>query len=275
MAFMQVELTYDQKQYEVLLGKLYQLPCDSLWEDEDVIKAFFDEELIGKAELEIALEELKGKSIKSYELTFPEEVNWNAKWEESFTPVKIEEICFIHAGFHVKEEGFKHYIEIAPKMAFGTGHHETTYMMIEMMSQVDFNGKKVLDLGCGSGILSVFAAQLEAGMIDAIDIEEPSFENAREHMQMNNVEYKVYLGGVEDVPNTNYEVVLANINRGVLLKYEEEIQGLMTNNSILLMSGVLEQDATIVEEAYLKHFTIEERRQKGKWLCYKLKKRTF
>lgn len=274
MAFLQVEITFDQSNYDRLLGVIYQLPCDSLWEEESSLKVFFDEKLISESELQDSISKIETDLISDFHISKLEDVNWNAKWEESFTPVEIQDICFIHASFHAKKEGFKHYIEIAPKMAFGTGHHETTFMMIEAMSTIDYTDKKVLDLGCGSGILSVFAAQKEAKEIVAIDIEQPSVENSEEHKTLNNVEYSVFLGGVEDTPKGPYNIVLANINRAVLLNYQKEITTFVSDDGILLMSGVLQADASLIESAYSPHFNIEACKQKGKWLCYKMKKHT-
>jgi ribosomal protein L11 methyltransferase len=245
-----------------------------LWEDEDSIKAYFDISLIDEEILQNALDSLDFLTPISYSISMLKEENWNAKWEEAFDPVEIGNLCYIYAEFHEKKTDFEYYIKIAPKMAFGTGHHETTYMMIENMSALDFKGKNTLDLGCGSGILSVFAAHKEAKNIDAIDIEKPSVENAEEHKVLNNVDYNVLWGGVEDVPNSKYDIILANINRKVLLEYKDVIKDLVNENGILLMSGILEKDSDLIENAYGQNFTISQRNQRGKWLCYEMKKTT-
>ena len=274
MSFLQVDIDFQKENYNRILGELYKLNCDSLWEDDSSIKAYFSQEEISEAELRNALQELDCFSESSFVISHMKDENWNAKWEEAFDTVSIEDICFIYADFHEKIPGYKHYIKIAPKMAFGTGHHETTFMMIQKMENVSLKGKKVLDLGCGSGILSVFAALKESAFIDAIDIEKPSVENAEEHKILNNVHYNVYWGGVEDVPNSDYDIVLANINRKVLLENEALISKMIKTDGILLMSGVLEKDAHLIEDKYHQNFIINNRIQKGKWLCYEMKKIT-
>lgn len=274
MPFFQVDISFNKEDYDHIVGELYKLNCDSLWEEESKIKAYFDQNEITENELDEALQSIEIFSERSYVISTLKEENWNAKWEEKFDPVRISDICFIYADFHEKAKDFKYYIKIAPKMAFGTGHHETTYMMIEQMNSLSLEGKKILDLGCGSGILSVFAAQKKAEVIDAIDIEKPSVENSEEHKVLNNVHYNVYLGGVEDVPDTNYDIVLANINRKVLLGNVNRISTMIKEDGLLLMSGILEQDSKIIENAYDKNFIINNKSQKGKWLCYEMNKKT-
>ncbi len=274
MGFLQVHIAYDPKHYDVLLGKLYSLPCDSLWEEEGSITAYFDEAQFSEMQLKERLHAFPKDIFQNFSISKLKEENWNAKWEEAFDPVEIDSLCYIYADFHEKKPGFEHYIRIAPKMAFGTGHHETTYMMIQQMDDIIHTGKEILDLGCGSGILSVFSYLKGARKIDAIDIEMPSVENAEEHKELNQVEYTVYHGGVEDVPIKAYDIVLANINRTVLLTYASHITDLVASSGTLLLSGILEQDKDLVEDRYNGQFDIESCHKKGKWLCYKLTKRT-
>ena len=259
----------ENQQSEIIVALLNHLVVHSIWEKDDLMIAYFDAEMLLK-------DGLDDQSIYEFLHPFAESVkeikilnkNWNEEWEKKFKPVEVDEDCFIYADFHEKKSGFNHYIKIAPKMAFGTGHHETTFMMIQTLAEIEIDGKSVLDIGCGSGILSIYAGLSGANSISAIDHELPSYENTLEHSRMNNIELKAQHGGIEDLPNRTFDVVLANINREVLIRYSDEIIQTVGPNGILLLSGILERDLYKVQSEYdqLKHISTK---QKGNWLCLK------
>lgn len=207
-----------------------------------------------------------------YEASFVVEENWNAVWEASFEPVNINDFCYVRAPFHKACESDE-LIEIIlePKMAFGTAHHETTFMMMAEMQEIDFEEKEVFDFGCGTAILSILAEKLGSSDIYAIDIEENAIENAHYNCEINKCslvtsEQKI----LSQVEIREYDIILANINRRVLLESAKQLTSFLKEMGVLLISGVLIEDEEIVKESYesagFKHIST---RAKGEWKCIK------
>ncbi len=171
------------------------------------------------------------------------EVNWNAQWEAGFNPVEISDFCRIYAESHPKKEGFVHQILINPKMAFGTGHHETTHMMIQAMEHIPMVGN-IWDFGTGTGVLAILAKKMGAkGIIIANDIEVPAIENGRENLKINGVnDIDFRLGGIEIVPESAFDLVLANINRNVILANLVPLVSKLNPSGKVLFSGIMKQD---------------------------------
>ncbi len=172
----------------------------------------------------------------------PEE-NWNAQWEAGFKPVEIGDFCRIYADFHAAKPGFVHEVLINPKMAFGTGHHETTHMMIQAMEHIPMTGK-IWDFGTGTGILAILAKKMGAkGVIIANDIEEPAIENCKENLAINGVnDVDFRLGGIEVVSEVAFDLVLANINRNVILANLVPLVSKLAPSGKVLFSGIMKQD---------------------------------
>jgi ribosomal protein L11 methyltransferase len=187
----------------------------------------------------------------AWEKKLIEEENWNAIWERSFEPVVIPGKVTVRATFHAAAEGEGIEIIITPKMSFGTGHHATTWMMMDMMFGLDMKGKEVLDFGTGTGILAILAEKLGASRVDAIDFDPWCIENARENLSLNHCD-RVVISQAEVLPvDRTYDVVLANINRNFLLENREGLVKLVRKGGRLLLSGFLAEDRTDVENAYL------------------------
>lgn len=197
--------------------------------------------------------------LKTYGETFPgigyklekiEGQNWNATWESDYTPIEIDQLLRIRANFHNPNPAFEHEIVIVPKMSFGTGHHETTRLMAQTMHSLDFRGKKVLDMGCGTGILAIYAEKLGATQVWAIDIEEPAYENTLENSASNSCRaIHVEKGGVEKIPPGPFNVILANINRNVLLEQIPVYAQKLEPGGYLLLSGFFNTDAPVLKDA--------------------------
>ena len=259
---------------ERLMAFLSLLPFES-FEDvgEDGMIAYIEE-----TKLDEEARQQMEKYISKFECTYTEEVvypkNWNAEWEASFQPVEVEDFCRIRADFHSPGDGFKFDIIINPKMAFGTGHHETTYMMLQQMKSMDFKTKTVFDYGCGTGVLSIVASKLGADQVLAIDIEEESYLNTIENCEVNHVNnVKTLCGELNLVKDQSLDIILANINRQVLLDSVEGIYNLLQEGGQLLLSGILASDKEIVETPYIKKgFKMKEIIERGKWLCFRLEK---
>lgn len=202
-----------------------------------------------------------------------EQTNWNAVWESNFQPVKVDDFCGIRAAFH---EPFvpqpQHEILITPKMSFGTGHHATTYSVIKLMEGIDFVGKNVFDFGTGTGILAILAYKLGAAVIDAIDIDTWSVENTKENIINNNaLPVKVWQADTLKGVRNSYNVVLANINRNILLEFMEDMRRILVRDGVLLLSGILKEDETAILEAARKNaLVLETQLEKDNWLAMKL-----
>ena len=255
---------------EELLAYLSLFPFEAFEELDNTIHAYIlNKELTSLVVSDINI------LCKKYNVSFTsvdvEDVNWNATWEANFRPVIVRDFCTVKASFHTEIPDTKYTINIDPKMAFGTGHHETTYMMISEMEEIDFYDKRVLDYGCGTGILSILAEQLNAKSIDAIDIEEQAIENTIENISLNKCNIiKAHLGTIDIIDIAMYDIVLANINRHVLLSSVQKLVGILGNDGILLLSGILISDIPVIQEAYKKYFKIEIINKRGEWSCLKM-----
>ena len=195
------------------------------------------------------------------------EQNWNEVWESNFEPVVVGDFCAIRADFHPPITQVQYEIVITPKMSFGTGHHATTHMMIEHMQHIDFSGKEVFDFGTGTGILAILAEKLGAASVTAIDVDEWSYENARENAEKNNCT-KIAVELSSNLPSSKtYDVVLANINKNVLLQYAPLLKGIIKDGGILLLSGLLKEDKEDIVTAFSKfNFQLKAERTRNNWL---------
>jgi ribosomal protein L11 methyltransferase len=178
------------------------------------------------------------------------ERNWNEVWESNFEPVIVEGLCTIRAHFHHISVSTPNEIVITPKMSFGTGHHATTQLVMLMMSELDLSGEDVLDLGTGTGVLAILAEQLGAEKVTAIDNDEWSVENAIENIDRNACQnIGVHLGSLELVYGRSYDVILANINRHILLQYMQDMYQLLKVGGKIIMSGLLVEDEQVIKDA--------------------------
>jgi len=237
--YIQVEIqTISTEQSELLMAELSVIGFEGFEEDENLLKAFIPE----KDFAETLIDEIAARNEVSYYQTTIEETNWNAVWESNFEPVTIENFVGIRAHFHESIKGVEHEIVITPKMSFGTGHHATTFMMIQQMKEIDFANKKVFDFGTGTGILAILAERLGAEKILAVDNDDWSIENTKENLERNNC-VKVDLKKADDASmNENFDIVLANINKNVILENFLLLTQQLKPGGVLLLSGLLEED---------------------------------
>lgn len=197
------------------------------------------------------------------------EQNWNAVWEQNFQPVTIDNRCHIRAPFHPEDRNAIWQIVIEPKMSFGTAHHETTALMIEYLLDLDVQEKTVLDMGCGTGILAILASLKGSGETTAIDNNEWAYRNSLENIERNNtMGINVYLGDASLLNSQSYEVILANINRNILLEDIPVYVKSLSRNGVLLMSGFYDEDLPIIRKCaesqgceYVSH------KEKNKWVA--------
>jgi ribosomal protein L11 methyltransferase len=232
-----------EEQREIIASLLAEVNFESFAETEDELLAYIQVDKYSREEVTTVCNQF---NVSFFEKRIPDQ-NWNAEWEKNFEPVLIAGKCYIRAPFHKPQPGYPFELIIEPKMSFGTAHHETTALMIEMMMEMDFHDKKVLDMGCGTGILAILTDKMGASEIDAIDNDTWAFTNAVENKERNYASHvNVNMGDI-NVAGTDYDIVLANINRNVLIiqipEYSERIK-----KGELLMSGFYEEDLGLIRE---------------------------
>ncbi|HLT49830.1 MAG TPA: 50S ribosomal protein L11 methyltransferase, partial [Aequorivita sp.] len=187
-------------------------------------------------------------------------------------PIEVDGKCTVRAPFH-PDKNFEYEIVIEPKMSFGTGHHETTFMMLQFILENNFKGKSVLDMGCGTAVLAILAEMRGASKLDAIDIDEWCFENSLENIERNNCEnISVFLGDAKLLSDKKYDVIIANINRNILLSDMDTYRKCLEKGGILYLSGFYNEDLPIIKEACNNlGFTFVENKEKNKWVAAKFK----
>lgn len=231
---------------DILIALLSDAGYDGIEEQDDIIHAYISED----AYEQHIVAELIGPANETFQVEVVEYRNWNQVWEDSIQPLIVADFCTIVTHFHNVAVHTPHKITITPKMSFGTGHHATTQLMMMGMRGIDFEGKKVLDFGTGTGVLAILAAQMGAKEITAIDNDDWSVENASENIVRNDCPYiDVLKASIEDLPEAGYDIVLANINRHILLQYMTDLSNRLPSGGILLMSGLLPADERIISEA--------------------------
>ena len=257
---------------EILMAELIEIGFDSFTEEYDGILAYIPKDLFQEKELkEINL--LQNPDIKiSYTFEEMPNINWNEEWEKNFSPINVEDQVSIRAEFH-EDQNLAHEIIIQPKMSFGTGHHATTYLMIQQMLDMDLKNKTVLDMGCGTSVLAIFAKQQGAGKTVAIDIDEWSVENSIENAARNNVQLKISQGTAENLGSENFDIILANINRNILISDIPTYVSVLNSGGQLLLSGLCFFDVDdILEVCTEQKLTLEKKIQREEWVSLLLKK---
>ncbi|WP_447952120.1 50S ribosomal protein L11 methyltransferase [Chryseobacterium koreense] len=257
---------------EILMAELIEIGFDSFTEEHEGILAYIQKDLFNENELrEIHL--LKNDEVKiSYTFKEMPNINWNEEWEKNFEPIYVEDQVLIRAEFHTPNAEL-HEIIIQPKMSFGTGHHPTTHLMIQQMLELDFENKTVLDMGCGTSVLAIFAKQKGAGKTMAIDIDEWSVENSMENAERNNVKLEISQGTAENLGKENFDIILANINRNILISDIPTYVSVLNKGGQLLLSGLCFFDVDdILEVCTQQKLTLKKKLQREEWVSLLLEK---
>ena len=257
---------------EILLAELIEIGFDSFTEENDGILAYIQKDIFSEEQLEnVGILHREDIQISFTYQEMPN-INWNEEWEKNFSPINVEDKVLIRAEFHDPDPTM-HEIVIHPKMSFGTGHHPTTHLMIQQMLEMDFEGKKVLDMGCGTSVLAIFAKQKGAAEVTAIDIDEWSVENSIENAQRNGVELKISKGTAENLGNEIFDIILANINRNILISDIPAYVSVLNNGGKLLLSGLCFFDVNdILEVCTSQGLILENKQQREEWISLLLKK---
>lgn len=266
MQYYRFDIRLEEDFKEILLAELGELAFEAFDDSEArILTAWVQKSLHDEQALAEILERYEGHIIEVKGPVEEEEQNWNALWESQYEPVVIDDFVRIRAPFHPQVGGFRFELEIEPKMSFGTGHHGTTAGMVRMMQQVEMHGKRVLDMGSGTGILGIVAMKLGAKEVHAIDIEAWAVENAIENAKRNAVSMEVVLGTALDMKGS-YEVILANINRNIILNDLANYAAHCTTGGALLCSGFYTEDVDMIREgAALNNFKFECESNENNW----------
>jgi ribosomal protein L11 methyltransferase len=256
----------DQEKKETLMAVLSTLDFIGFEETEDGLLAYLEEPAYNEEEV--------NNIADQFQISFHKEVigkrNWNEEWEKNFEPVIIDGFCSVRAYFHPKPDHVEYDIVITPKMSFGTGHHATTALMMEFMRNVDFKDKEVFDFGTGTGILAILAEFLGAASILAIDNDDWSVENAKENCTRNGAhKIKVQLATADDLePELRFDIILANINRHILLEYMNRMAVQLKPGGTLLLSGILPEDIAMIRVAAdTAGFIFQKEKTEKNWVC--------
>lgn len=257
---------------DILIATLSEFPFDSFQETENGVEAYIPSSEITEA----LIADLNTLSIEDVSFSFSfkemEDVNWNATWESQFDPIDVDDLCRVRAPFHEAREGVMDLI-IEPKMSFGTGHHATTYLVLQKMFELDFSNKSVIDMGSGTAVLAIAAEKLGASSVLAIDIDEWAYENALENIQRNGCSKIEAVLGVEDkLVGKHADIFIANINRNILVAQASYYTACVDSGAPLLLSGFYENDIPVLLEAF-SEFEFKEKRLREEWCMVHLQKK--
>lgn len=257
---------------EILMAELIEVGFDSFTEEHDGILGYIQKDLFSENSLQNVNLFTNSEVEISYSYSEMPNINWNEEWEKNFDPINVENQVSIRAEFHANQN-LPHEIIIQPKMSFGTGHHATTYLMIQQMLDMNFKGKTVLDMGCGTSVLAIFAKQKGAGKTVAIDIDEWSVENSKENAARNNVELEISQGTADNLGSENFDIILANINRNILISDIPTYVSVLNTGGSLLLSGLCFFDvADILEVCTQQNLTLKKQLQREEWVSLWLEK---
>lgn len=261
---------------DILIAELGYVGFESFVENEDGVSAYIQkqdwhEHILDNVEVLSRSVGTLGYTI-NYTIEEIEQQNWNETWETNFHPIVVDDICTVRAPFHEKPNT-KFDLIIEPKMSFGTGHHETTHMMIQHLLRNDFKDKTVLDMGCGTAVLAILAKKLGAKKVDAIDIDNWCYLNSLENVERNNCkEISVFEGDASLLGEQSYDVIIANINRNILLADMATYVKCLSSNGLLFLSGFYTEDIpVIIAEADKLGLSLVESLEKNNWVALKLK----
>jgi ribosomal protein L11 methyltransferase len=275
MEYLEFKINCAEDFRDIVIAELAEIGFDSFLETDQGMDAYIEEtlfdrnlyqEVIEKYQITANLAVIEGKMAK---------VNWNEEWEKNYDPIFVDDKVHIRASFHAPDPKFPYEIVINPKMSFGTGHHATTYLMISHQMEIAHKDARVLDIGSGTGILAIMAHLLGANEIEAFDTDEWCVENGNENFDLNGMtQVRMGHGTVREVkPQGTFDIVLANINKNVLLDELEVYSTLVRGNGKLLLSGFYEHDVDdLVKKANQHHFQLLQVKTKDQWAALSLER---
>ena len=250
MQYLEFKVSCSEVFREILIAELAEVGFDSFLETDEGFDAYIQENTFVRADFEEVIQRYQNQANIKVKEGKMEKVNWNEEWEKHYDPIMVDNQVYVRASFHEAKSDFPYEILINPKMSFGTGHHATTYLMISHQLEIDHTNKRVLDIGAGTGILAIMAKKLGASSVEAFDIDEWCVDNGNENFDLNGMTaVRMGKGTIREVnPQGSFDIVLANINKNVLLDEMEVYSSLLKSNAYLLLSGFYEHDAADIEQ---------------------------
>ena len=274
MDYVQVSITCLEDYREILMAELAAVGFESFLETETGFEAYVQQDLFARDSFdEVIATYREAAGLTLVEGIMPK-VNWNEEWEKNYDPIEVDKLVYVRASFHAPQPGFQYEIVINPKMSFGTGHHATTFQLLSMQGKIDHQGKRVLDVGSGTGILAIMAHLLGAKQVEAFDIDSWCVDNGNENFELNWVATRMGLGTIREVkPQGSYALILANINKNVLLDELEIYASLLPDQGLLLLSGFYSEDiADLVQAASMQGLSLTMQTTKDNWAALCLQK---
>ena len=275
MFYIRLQVICDPDFSEILMAEIAEAGFDTFMEIEKGFEAYAEEGNLNS----ILLEDIKEKYKEVNPLLFfqdkVQKQNWNEEWEKNVDPIFVDDQCLIRAEFHKIDKKYPYEIIITPKMSFGTGHHQTTYLMIKSQLKVDHQNKRVMDAGCGTAILSIMASKLGAKEVEAFDIDEWSMSNGKENAEVNHTaNINIQQGKISEMNFTGkFDIILANINKNVLLAEMKSYADYLPDNGLLLLSGFYTSDIDdLNKEASQYKMREVSRDERENWATLLLKK---
>lgn len=275
MYYTRLHVVCDPEFSEILMAEIGEAGFDTFMESDNGFEAFCEEEKFDAD----SLSEIKGKynfiSPLEFSLDKVEKKNWNEEWEKNLEPIVVDDRCLVRAEFHKIEKKYPYEIIITPKMSFGTGHHQTTYLMLKAQLEIDHQDKTVMDAGCGTAILSIMASKRGAKTVEAFDIDEWSVINGNENAENNHCNnINIRQGKISDFEFGMFDIILANINKNVLLDEIKIYSAHLANGGLLLLSGFYEHDISdLLDCAHLFSLSEINRDSKENWASLLVEKR--
>jgi ribosomal protein L11 methyltransferase len=278
MQYIQVTFSFtaiEEYQQDLLISELAEIGFNTFEDAPKGFSAFIDEDSFEKVKLEHVLASFEGQFQYQYLITEIAGENWNETWEKNFEPLVIDDQCYVRATFHEPRPQYAYEIVIDPKMAFGTGHHQTTTMMIQYILATDFIGKVVLDMGCGTGILAILAAKRGADRLVAIDNDFVCLESTEENCSLNGIaNVQALCGGKEVIPDQHFNFILANINRNILLDQISRYAEALIDGGEIFFSGFYESPDLDMIKLECAKFNINyiDHKKIGDWVAARFQK---
>jgi len=277
MYYTRLQVICDPDFSEILMAEIADAGFDTFMETEKGFEAYAEQEKFDNNLLDHVQEKYNHVKPLLFFRDKIEKQNWNEEWEKNLQPIIVEDQCLVRAEFHKIEKKYPYEIIITPKMSFGTGHHQTTYLMLKNQMQMNFEKKRVMDAGCGTAILSIMASKRGAKVIEAFDIDEWSVINGKENIENNHcLNIHLYQGKLSDMKfDGKFDVILANINRNVLLEELSLYANSMSAGGELLLSGFYTHDIDDLKKEAAKHKLEETHRdERETWAALRLVKNT-
>ncbi len=273
MEYIAFRVTCKESYREIIMAEMSDMGFDSFLETEDGFEAYEEPDKLDRKRLEAVFQQYQQEAHLSVQENLVPKVNWNKEWERHYEPIEVEETVYIRASFHPLKEDYPFEILINPKMSFGTGHHATTYLMIQLQLNVDHKDKMVMDAGSGTGILAIMAKKLGANLVVAFDIDEWSVDNGNENFHLNGFEdLEMKTGTISSLdPKGSFDIIMANINKNVLLDEMEVYSRKLKPGGMLLLSGFYHSDIKdLLPPAKKAGLELLDRQTRNDWSALKL-----